>query len=157
MECRQVKSRLMGLLDGDLHAAERDRMQRHLEGCSACSEELEALRGFDALCQEHLPAPRATYTTADLLRRMHDVASLDPVCATLPSLTAPRNASRLATAALLLALSGNVGQSVGGYRAAATTQQQAIQTRVAKLEAEMLEAGLITDVEARMASKEEQA
>jgi anti-sigma factor RsiW len=48
MKCEQVKPRLLAYLDGEVTERERDEIEVHLEGCPACSMELEELAALQA-------------------------------------------------------------------------------------------------------------
>lgn len=143
MDCRQIRGRLVGLLDGDLAPQEAVQVRRHLEGCGECLGSLEELSGFDALWQEHLPAPRATYSTQDLLSRLEQVESLEVARHFLPALPVHLGGPHLATAALLVVMTGNLQQSLVCYTQAAEGQQRIIQARMNELEKELVEANLV--------------
>jgi anti-sigma factor RsiW len=50
-----IGARLSAYKDGEIHGSLRDRIERHLEACDACREELERLDRIDSLVRE-LPA-----------------------------------------------------------------------------------------------------
>lgn len=50
--CRDSLERMSRYLDGDLPAADRRSIERHLEGCPCCEEVLESLRHTLVVCHE---------------------------------------------------------------------------------------------------------
>lgn len=56
MHCREVRSRLGAYVDGEVRPDERTELERHLERCGACRQELEALQAVRSfLACESLP------------------------------------------------------------------------------------------------------
>ena len=54
-------------MDGRLSSGEREKVERHLEGCSRCSEELESLRYTVSLLRRMpVTSPRRTFTIAEV-------------------------------------------------------------------------------------------
>jgi len=111
MRCRTARRRLNAYLDGELLAAERSRMEEHLDHCEGCRAALERLRGVaDALAAASAPPPvpegfhwrlmaRAAQNSEQSRRR--------PVVVRLWSSFSP--AMRLAAAAMLV-----LGIGLGG-------------------------------------------
>jgi len=61
-DCRQIKRRLGRYHDGELPPAERVLVERHLQNCRLCSQELEEIREVSGAFQRVLvipPVPRA--------------------------------------------------------------------------------------------------
>ena len=56
MECRYIRSKFTGYADGDLQPADRRFVDRHVEKCSDCRQELQALTRFLDDCHEFLTA-----------------------------------------------------------------------------------------------------
>ena len=52
MNCEEYKGLLMGYLDGELSAEEKDRLEGHLKGCESCQEELSDFRKLIAITNE---------------------------------------------------------------------------------------------------------
>ena len=157
MDCRQIRSRFIGWVDGDLPRQQAALVAGHLEACAACRDALEDLRAFDALCEQHLPAPSPAYTTQALLARLKEVDVLSEVTPLLPGLPVRQSASRLAAAAMVLALAGNLQQSASALKTAASFQQNVIQARQDKLKEELIEGGLPIDLESRSVQGLDQA
>ena len=51
-DCRELLMRMAQGVEGDLSAAERRALARHLEGCERCGEFSESLRRTVRLCEE---------------------------------------------------------------------------------------------------------
>lgn len=49
MTCRAVESRLSAYLDGELTGAEMIEIRRHIDGCSTCASEAQAIRRIKML------------------------------------------------------------------------------------------------------------
>lgn len=72
--CRDYDLLLSGLLDGELSAGDRARLEDHIAGCARCRKEFESLRrlGVGTTAALAVPPPRpiagsissTTYTTA---------------------------------------------------------------------------------------------
>ncbi len=58
MKCNKARENLSAYLDGELNPGEAGALKEHLEGCSACSAELESLRSTVALVRS-LPRAQA--------------------------------------------------------------------------------------------------
>ncbi len=62
-QCAEILEMLSGYLDRDLPAETCREIEAHLESCSSCGQEAEALRRTVALCREYrggtLPGPLA--------------------------------------------------------------------------------------------------
>jgi len=157
MTCRQMQSQMIELLDDGLRPQQAALLNSHLAGCAECQDALEDLRGFDALCQEHLAAPKPNYAAHDLLARLEEVEVLEPMKPVLPDFHIAQSTPRLATAALLVALAGSLQQSAASYPNAAGQQKQAIHAHLTRLEAELGEAGLSPDARTGLSSEREQA
>lgn len=71
-ECEQA-SRLGAYHDGELDAAERTALERHLWGCAACAAELGRIRRLSGLLVGGLPAPAVS---ARASQRFHATAEL---------------------------------------------------------------------------------
>ena len=56
-DCRQIKRRLGRYHDGELPPAERVLVERHLQGCQLCSQELEGIREVSRAFQRGLVIP----------------------------------------------------------------------------------------------------
>ncbi|MBC8875566.1 MAG: zf-HC2 domain-containing protein [Planctomycetes bacterium] len=56
MNCQNIRSWLSRYLDGEVSVAEREDIERHLDGCNACQEALGQLRSVSATL-DVLPAP----------------------------------------------------------------------------------------------------
>ena len=67
MKCRQAQQLLSAYLDGELAAAQAAALETHLPACSACRQELEALRAISESLGEIL---RRVEPPADLLDRV---------------------------------------------------------------------------------------
>jgi anti-sigma factor RsiW len=52
MNCTKVKDRLAAYLAGELNAATRERIDKHLLGCLSCRAELASERAFDEFLRE---------------------------------------------------------------------------------------------------------
>ena len=52
MNCQEYKGLLMGYLDGELSAEEKDRLEKHLKTCASCQEELGDFRKLIAITNE---------------------------------------------------------------------------------------------------------
>jgi len=52
--CRQVFELLSEFVDGELSAAERDSLARHLNACPPCEEFLKTFQAARSLCREAL-------------------------------------------------------------------------------------------------------
>ncbi len=52
MKCKQLESTAMAYLDGKLSARQRETVESHLEGCSACRERIQGLSGVMGLLGE---------------------------------------------------------------------------------------------------------
>ena len=61
-----VQNELSDYLDGDLTEAERERLDRHLDGCACCSAYLRTLRRTAGLLGE-LPRPAAPTRAKDAI------------------------------------------------------------------------------------------
>jgi anti-sigma factor RsiW len=53
MDCRQCSDNLTAFLDGELDAADLERVQSHLAACLSCSEELTGLRETTGFVESH--------------------------------------------------------------------------------------------------------
>lgn len=60
-ECGRIQEMLSPYIDGELNPADREKVERHIEGCDACRQELESLRETVGLLQrvEMVPSPRS--------------------------------------------------------------------------------------------------
>ncbi|MBN1125314.1 MAG: zf-HC2 domain-containing protein, partial [Sedimentisphaerales bacterium] len=52
MTCNDYKDLLMGYLDGELSEGQKQELEKHLQTCSACREELESFRKLIAITDE---------------------------------------------------------------------------------------------------------
>ncbi len=70
MRCRKARKNLVAFLDGELQEDLREKVERHLERCTACRQEMMALRRLgNALDQMEAPAPPAWMTGEGILER----------------------------------------------------------------------------------------
>lgn len=53
MDCNRCVEDLTAFLDGELNAADSERIRSHLDGCASCSEELRSLREISVLVESH--------------------------------------------------------------------------------------------------------
>ena len=60
-ECRQILAGVSAYLDGELAAADCERIERHSQTCPACATVVAGLRETIGLCREasHAPLPDA--------------------------------------------------------------------------------------------------
>ncbi len=104
MECRHVRIKLPGYLDGDLLPSERRPLEDHLAECPECRAEWEELRGFTSTLQEFVVCPGPAYSFEALRRRLATIEPLEEVVAFLPRLRVNGLIPRFAVATLLLLL-----------------------------------------------------
>lgn len=57
--CQTALAQIDALLDGDLPAAEREALTRHMAACPACRARHQALRRTVAACRAHPESPAA--------------------------------------------------------------------------------------------------
>lgn len=99
MSCSRVRARLSPWLEGDLAAADRDRMQAHLDACPGCRRELRALQGGIELLRA-LDEPAAPpHLEQRIVARLRD-AEAHAASGRLPAVLA-RLAAQLAVAGLV--------------------------------------------------------
>lgn len=58
LSCQAARIHIDGLIDGELTAAEAERLQRHLAGCADCRARLDAKRQLVAMLSSSLERPR---------------------------------------------------------------------------------------------------
>ena len=107
MECRHIRSRFTGYVDGDLHPQERRLVEGHTAGCAGCREELAALSGFLNDCHEFVVCPEPSYSFERLRARMATIQPLEEVVAFLPKLRVHGAFPRLVVSALFLLFVGS--------------------------------------------------
>jgi anti-sigma factor RsiW len=66
MNCEQIKPMLMPFQDGELSAADQAAVERELDGCASCQEELAELKQVSAFASEAFTASIATAQQVDL-------------------------------------------------------------------------------------------
>jgi anti-sigma factor RsiW len=136
MNCKQIESRLIDYLDGNLSAPERESMELHARSCALCAERIQGFSNvFSALDEWKGIEPSASFN-----RRLEERLEAEPAHAPfwdylfgriLPSSVALPAGNPLFALALLVVVS--LGALVVGYSpseprnlaaaAAATTQQ----------------------------------
>ena len=72
--CNSVRELLSSYIDGELSVRERQFVDRHIESCQLCREELESLQKTINLVQ-HIPAiePRRSFTVSGDVKRTWDI------------------------------------------------------------------------------------
>lgn len=104
MECRHVRSRFSGLVDGVSPPPERSMLEKHLAECAGCAAELAALRQFLRVCDKALACPGRPYSFAALKARMKLVEPLEELAVFIPQLRVRGTIPRYAVTALMLML-----------------------------------------------------
>ncbi len=79
MRCWLVRRRLLPYEDGDLPAAQRADIERHLSDCRGCAAELTAVRRATALVQSLDEADPGPAFTASVLRRVRSLPIVEEV------------------------------------------------------------------------------
>lgn len=69
--CRALLAELSRHLDGDLTAARRREIERHLAGCDCCEEMAARLRLTAAVCRRATPRPMPAAVRARARARIH--------------------------------------------------------------------------------------
>lgn len=111
-----VEERLSAYIDGELSAKETARVEKHLQECQACTENLATLRQTVSLLRElpTVPAPRSFAVRPAPVRPKARVAARGWGYGLLKAATA------LAALLLVLLIGGDLGlQFIGGFRLAA--------------------------------------
>lgn len=106
LECRYIRSKFTGYVDGDLYPAERRMVDSHVAECSACRAELAETRHFLRMCHEFLVCPAPAYSFEALRQRMAAIEPLQEVVAFLPKLRINAAIPRFAVAMLLMLIVG---------------------------------------------------
>jgi anti-sigma factor RsiW len=73
--CQQAVELMSDYLEGSLSRRDRRRLEKHLDGCDACTAYLEQMRATIAASGVPAPedlAPEALETLTDLFRRFHE-------------------------------------------------------------------------------------
>ena len=109
--CEKYEDQLEALHDGELSGVARWRVERHVEGCARCRNEIEALRGLGTWLREDAEALPSPDLWAGIAARLPELdAELERRA---PRLVAPARARRWA------GLFGPLPIGVGGLVAAA--------------------------------------
>lgn len=104
MECGEVKSRLVSYVDENLSGPERAAIQRHMDGCYLCQEQLNELTDMLERCREALQHPRPRNRYEALRPLLHPAEDAMP--AHVPARRGFRLYEALALAALIMILVG---------------------------------------------------
>lgn len=103
-QCANIRELLCEWLDGELSAEQREAVERHLQGCEVCREELESLRNAASAVQG-LPRRAAPPTVLQAVRsglREADAAGAGPAAAAVPARPHYWRAGWLSAAAVVL-------------------------------------------------------
>lgn len=93
LSCRRARVLLEAYVDGELRGARRARMDTHLAGCHACSQELLRARHVRAVLRDLPPHACGDAVMESVRRRLGTPAGADPSPAALvppPAAVAPR-------------------------------------------------------------------
>ncbi len=72
MKCSQVKKKLTAYLDGEVSEKEQEIISEHVKSCTACRQELDALRTVSRTLDEIVDVEVTPYFRAHLKTRLRD-------------------------------------------------------------------------------------